>query len=616
MLPSTPHPPPAPAQSKRGANPKPVLKHLVLLTVLCALLFWRSSLSVNSLRPIESSIAPPSSKLTATQPLPGILEEEEEPNTSKLLVQVAGQSYIIKRDLPMIRQGYHQAFPNQLSFVRNPRKAPDLVLCLSLYACLGRHDGSEPNNPSTLIVNRIPHLQSVLWSKKAFCESVPKWVASLVSFPCWVLPNPSLTLEDLMGNEGQVSNTSRRWIAKPHASGGGFGIYVVETEHKMREILRSRKSLVIQPFLGNPMLVKKRKVDLRVYVLVTSTSPLRAYVHSRGLVRFASQVYDPPGSNNDDEDSAGVVVVHTKQQSKSQFLTNTSINKKTSKMTAAELTWSFQRLWEEMGEDKARRMRMKMDRSISLILLSVEQKFARLTPASVKSRRYHLLGMDVIFSSNEMNEAKVIEVNGEPSWEGSSLEDAAKGEFAHYDETKIKVAGDVASIVLAPALPANYQYESGEYAHYLAELARESQADTGFRLLYPSAVPGAAGQEVYAGNVERALQSPGREKRLELHRYLVGKEMERFNRQCQQQPEQHECTPSGENGNGRDLVFQDLVKVVTGPSAPVETVIVPPSSSTTTTITTSQQEEEEKEEEKQDEEDETEKDTDHDKGWR
>lgn len=41
-------------------------------------------------------------------------------------------------------------------------------------------------------------------------------------------------------------------------------------------------------YLHKPYLISGNKFDLRIYVYVTSYDPLRIYIYSDGLVRFAS----------------------------------------------------------------------------------------------------------------------------------------------------------------------------------------------------------------------------------------------------------------------------------------------------------------------------------------
>ena len=59
---------------------------------------------------------------------------------------------------------------------------------------------------------------------------------------------------------------------------------------------------------------------------MTSITPLRAYFYKECLVRFAAEPYD----------------LNTQPGKEQKFLTNTSINKKFSKVTS--LTWTFEKL--------------------------------------------------------------------------------------------------------------------------------------------------------------------------------------------------------------------------------------------------------------------------------
>ena len=68
----------------------------------------------------------------------------------------------------------------------------------------------------------------------------------------------------------------------------------------------------MQRLLPNPLLVAGRKFDLRCYVLVTSAAPLRAWMYTDGLVRFASMPYNASAPR------AGLA---------QQWMTNTFVNK-------------------------------------------------------------------------------------------------------------------------------------------------------------------------------------------------------------------------------------------------------------------------------------------------
>ena len=48
---------------------------------------------------------------------------------------------------------------------------------------------------------------------------------------------------------------------------------------------------LVQKYIGEPYLIDKKKFDLRIYVLVSSFDPLRAYLFEEGLVRFSTHAY-------------------------------------------------------------------------------------------------------------------------------------------------------------------------------------------------------------------------------------------------------------------------------------------------------------------------------------
>lgn len=53
-------------------------------------------------------------------------------------------------------------------------------------------------------------------------------------------------------------------------------------------------SFVIQEYIPNPLLIDGYKFDLRIYVLISSCSPLRIFVYNEGLVRLATEPYVSP----------------------------------------------------------------------------------------------------------------------------------------------------------------------------------------------------------------------------------------------------------------------------------------------------------------------------------
>ncbi|XP_056588554.1 probable tubulin polyglutamylase TTLL9 isoform X4 [Triplophysa dalaica] len=95
-------------------------------------------------------------------------------------------------------------------------------------------------------------------------------------------------------------NPGSTWIMKPVARSQGKGIFLFR---KLKDITDWRKdgtrseeqkeeaqveSYVAQRYIENPYLIAGRKFDLRVYVLVTSYVPLKAWLYREGFARFSN----------------------------------------------------------------------------------------------------------------------------------------------------------------------------------------------------------------------------------------------------------------------------------------------------------------------------------------
>lgn len=98
------------------------------------------------------------------------------------------------------------------------------------------------------------------------------------------------------------------WIVKPNASSRGRGIFILQDLSE----LPLDETVVVSRYIADPLLIQGYKFDLRVYVLVTSYDPLKAYIYREGLTRFASAPY----STQEDH-----------MQDAFRHLTNYSVNK-------------------------------------------------------------------------------------------------------------------------------------------------------------------------------------------------------------------------------------------------------------------------------------------------
>ncbi|CAD8088042.1 unnamed protein product [Paramecium sonneborni] len=91
-----------------------------------------------------------------------------------------------------------------------------------------------------------------------------------------------------------VKGKVRTFIVKPEASCQGRGIFLTRNIND----INPTDHYVAQRYMHRPFLIDGLKFDLRVYVLLAGTDPLRIYVYQDGLVRFATESYVTPTTNN------------------------------------------------------------------------------------------------------------------------------------------------------------------------------------------------------------------------------------------------------------------------------------------------------------------------------
>ena len=84
------------------------------------------------------------------------------------------------------------------------------------------------------------------------------------------------------------------WICKPSDLSQGRKIFLI---NNIMDLVHDRQ-YVVQRYVDKPLTVGGYKVDLRVYVLVTSFNPLVVHVHRSGLARFATAKYDRENLGN------------------------------------------------------------------------------------------------------------------------------------------------------------------------------------------------------------------------------------------------------------------------------------------------------------------------------
>ncbi|KAM8900885.1 tubulin monoglutamylase TTLL4 isoform 1-T1 [Lycaon pictus] len=216
------------------------------------------------------------------------------------------------------------------------------------------------------------------------------------------------------------SGSRQKWIVKPPASARGIGIQVI---HKWSQ-LPKRRPLLVQRYLHKPYLISGSKFDLRIYVYVTSYDPLRIYLFSDGLVRFASCKYSPSMKS---------------LSNKFMHLTNYSVNKKNAEYQAnADETacqghkWALKALWNYLSQKGVNSDAIweKIKDVVVKTIISSEPYVTSLLKMYVR-RPYschELFGFDIMLDENL--KPWVLEVNISPSLHSNSpLDISIKGQM-------------------------------------------------------------------------------------------------------------------------------------------------------------------------------------------
>ena len=111
-------------------------------------------------------------------------------------------------------------------------------------------------------------------------------------FPPWP-PSPNRQTRKLA--RAMKKKKGSFWIVKPPQLSCGYGIKIINDILDVPQtdgldyisLAPGTKAPVIcvQRYIKNPLLINNLKLDLRVYVLVTSVEPFRIYLYDEGLAR-------------------------------------------------------------------------------------------------------------------------------------------------------------------------------------------------------------------------------------------------------------------------------------------------------------------------------------------
>ncbi|XP_034535046.1 tubulin polyglutamylase TTLL4 isoform X8 [Notolabrus celidotus] len=224
----------------------------------------------------------------------------------------------------------------------------------------------------------------------------------------------------LLRKAWEDGGSRQKWIIKPPASARGIGIQVI---HKWSQMPRKRP-LLVQKYLHKPYLISGNKFDLRIYVYVTSYDPLRIYIFTDGLVRFASCKY-----------SSSMKTL----SNKFMHLTNYSVNKKNSEYQTNSddkacqgHKWALKALWQFLGSKGVNTTLIweKIKDIVIKTLIASEPYVNSLMKMHLKTPYscHELFGFDIMLDENL--KPWILEVNISPSLHSNTALDVSiKGQM-------------------------------------------------------------------------------------------------------------------------------------------------------------------------------------------
>jgi tubulin monoglycylase TTLL3/8 len=217
------------------------------------------------------------------------------------------------------------------------------------------------------------------------------------------LPNVTDILQRLEKNLPQykLNGYKNIWIMKPSNLSRGRGVTCVDSLQPIEQSLTATNDsgLIVQKYIENPLIIKKRKFDIRQWVLVTSLNPLVIWMWKEPYLRFGAEDYIMDDLNN--------IYSH---------LTNNSIAKhseqfKNEKNFEGDM-WTCQDFASFIGENEWKDIHEKIKNAIICSFYAVHHEIKQ------RGNSHELFGYD--FMIDEDKNVYLIEVNASPALDYST----------------------------------------------------------------------------------------------------------------------------------------------------------------------------------------------------
>ncbi|CAG9317781.1 unnamed protein product [Blepharisma stoltei] len=192
------------------------------------------------------------------------------------------------------------------------------------------------------------------------------------------------------------------WIVKPGRKSRGRGIALFDNIDQIRQYTSGSKYWVIQKYIENPLIIQKKKFDIRQWVLISNSDPLTVWIYQDCYLRFAVDDYQLDRLEN-----------------KYMHLTNNSIVKNSDNFEDAEIVgcmWHINQLKEYFEENWQRNVWQdeifpKIRKIVKMSLMSVGNLGRR-------QSSFEIFGYDLMIDENL--QPWLIEINSSPAMDYST----------------------------------------------------------------------------------------------------------------------------------------------------------------------------------------------------
>lgn len=250
-------------------------------------------------------------------------------------------------------------------------------------------------------INHFPNSLHILGDKSSLADLIqesPQFKEGVEGFDffplSFVLPRDNKKLYDHMKN-----NKNAVFICKPPLGSCGKGIALVNYE----KYYAIRPGSVVSKFIERPLLIDDFKFDLRIYVLVTSYSPLSAFIYQEGITRFATGAYAVADADSLDPSAATTTALLNPESHLYSVITNITLNKRGMKYTSA-FKWSLLEVLQEMENRWGYKKEDSMNKITDIVAKTLSIVQPRMAPEEPqfypKNKNFELYGFDILVDAD------------------------------------------------------------------------------------------------------------------------------------------------------------------------------------------------------------------------